>query len=300
MRLASWGFVILFAASAAGETIDLSRSIEPGQSVRVDIEYGQIRIRGAEAGTLTVSGRADEDVPRLSADDAGGAVEIKIDSSFWQKLKWWTDESTHRVELLIELPRDTPLFVVSKDASIEIEGVSGPIGVGVVSSMVTVRGEPEWIDFEGVSGSLDFDGQTERLKASTLTGALRAAGLDGDVGLEAVSGPLSVQNVVLHSAKLTTVSGDILVEGRLSEGARLSVDTESGEVRLQCDSEAGIDYDLETTDGEILDPSDTREPTRDSHGARILKFRESAGGSDVRVRTRSGHIWLLPREAPQR
>ncbi len=287
-----------FDSLVAARAVELAHPIESDGAVRVDIRYGRIRIVGSQPGTVRVTGEIDDRLSGVSLEREAGAVEIRARSGFMARLRSLHDgPSIYRVDLLIEVPDDTRLFIVSRDADVEIEGVRGPIGVGVVSSSVVVRGEPTRLDVEAVSGSLDFEGRTDDLQASTLSGNLRVVGVDGVLQLEAVTGSLEVLDVELGRAELTTVSGSVTVRGSLGDGGLLEIQSESGEVTLACCGSDGAELDLETRDGEILNEINDSEPVRDQKGRRVLKLVLEGGGATARVRTRSGHIWLLPSKA---
>ena len=282
-------------ALSAAQSIELSHPIESRGAVRVDIRYGRVRIVGSDSGRVRVTGEIDDKLNGVALEREAGAVEIRVRSGLMSRLRsLWEEPSVYEVDLLVEVPADTRLFVVSRDADIEVEGVHGPIGVGVVSSTVVVRGEPALLEFEAISGSLEFEGRTGDLQASTLSGDLRAVGVDGVLRLEAVTGSLELLNAPVRRAKLTTVSGSITVRGSIGGGGLLEIQSESGEITLECCGADGAELDLETRDGEILNEINDTEPIRDAKGSRVLKFVLEGGAATARVRTRSGLIWLLP------
>ena len=87
--------------------------------------------------------------------------------------------------------------------------VPGPIGVGVVSSVVEISGEPARLEVESVTGSVAFRGATRALRATTMSGAVEARGVSGTVRLETVSGSIVVEGSQVSSGELRTISGDI-------------------------------------------------------------------------------------------
>lgn len=281
---------------AFAKPVDRSHPIEPNGAVRLDIRYGRIRVVGSQTSRVRVSGTVEDELHGISVRDEAGAVEIRAEFGWISRLRALLDGTPpYHVDLLVEIPTDTRLFIVSRDAEIAIDGVDGPIGIGVVSSSVVVRGSPARLDLEAVSGSLDFEGRTGFLSASTLSGDLRAVGGEGEIRLEAATGSLEVLDARPRHASLTTVSGSITVRGSIVPEGLLEVRTESGDVTLACRGSHGIELDLETRDGEILNGISSAKPIRDDKGRRVLRMELDGGGAAARVRTRSGLIQLLPR-----
>lgn len=291
---------------ATPQTIDRSHPIEPDGAVRIDIPYGQVRIVGTAtgrgAGRVHVRGLIDERLQGISVKDEAGAVEIRTRIGWIERLKSLaTSISVYPVELVITMPSQARLFVVSRDASITIEDVDGPIGIGVVSSSTTVRSRPARLMFEAVSGSLEFEGDTPHLEASTLSGRLEIIGSSADLVLEAGTGSLDVRGTQLRRADLSTVSGDVAVCGSFQTGGALEIATESGDVRLALRGPGAILLKADTRDGEILNSLSDAAPKREPNGHRTLDVTVpgEGTGANARVRTRSGLIQLASLREPE-
>ena len=299
LGILAFALVASFAAPAWAKPVEVSADLEPGEPVRVDIAYGRIEIVGSTAGRIRVTGEIDEALERVTLRRDGGSMEARVRFPLLTRLRTlWHDVPVYRADLRIELPADTPLFVVSRDADLEISGVEGPVGVGVVSSTVVVRGTPARLALDSVSGSMEFDGTTRRLRASTLSGRLVASGVEGVLDLEAGTGSLEVQRSRISRATLATVSGDVVFRGVIDSEGSLEVETESGTVTLECRGAPGLDIDLVTREGEILNQASGDEPVREASGYRALKVALDGGGAAARVRTRSGLIRLVRPSGP--
>ena len=291
-------FALLMVCSAtvvvAVKPVELSRSIEAGGAVRIDLYYGRVRVVAGQPGQVRVTGEIGKELKRVTLGRDAGAVEVRARFPLWSHLRsFWRDDSLYRVDLMIEVPADTRLFLVSRDADIDIEGLTGPIGIGVVSSSVTVRGEPRSLNVDTVSGSFDFEGRTGSLIATSMSGSLSARGVDGSANLEAVTGDLALSDSALRNASLSTVSGDISVSAELASDGRLEIETDSGAVALDCCGSVGADLDLMTRNGEIINELSEEKPIRNERGQRVLKMGIGGGGGKAEVRTRSGLIRLI-------
>lgn len=290
---------LLGTAPASTKTVDVSHPIESGGAVRVDIRYGKIRIQAADTQQVRVRGEISEELTSVSVRREAGAIEIRARFPFLSRLRGFSNEpSTYAVDLVIEVPASTRLFVVSRDADLEISEITGPIGIGVVTSSVVVTANPARLDFEAISGSLTFAGSVDRLRAKTLSGELSVTGAVGQVELDAVTGAVAMDNPAIRQADLTTVSGAVDWRGGVLRGGSVNIETESGEVRIHCcqTNPAQLEMDLSTEDSEIINQLTEKQPRRDSKGRRVLREAGESSDASMTVRTQSGLIWLLPDE----
>ncbi len=279
----------------ASVPVDELRDLEPGSALRIDLPYGDVRIKGSDSRSLRVSGEVEAPLRGVRVFRDGGAMEVRPRYAWAERLRRLVGSAPpYEARLLIEVPSDVRLFVVARDCTFEIEDITGPIGVFVVSSDVSVRGEPERLEFETVSGSVWFDGKTRSLQSVTMSGALRVAGQVDRVQAESVTGPVEVSAEGLQSATLRTVSGAVTVSVSDRESSTLDVRTESGPVTLARASEAGDqDLDLETRDSDVVDEAGSLEPVTDERGWRVLRHTAEPGRPRVRVSSRSGLVRLV-------
>ena len=284
---------------ACATEVSAQREIDSGTAVRVDIAYGKLRIVAGAPGQVRVTGHIGENIKQITLSRAGGAVEVRLKRPLldWLISSWRGDEPPFKAELDIEVPVDTPLFVVSRDASITIEGIVGPIGIGVVSSSVIVRGNPARLDVETISGDLDFDGETASLRASTLSGQLHVRLPESQIRLDSVTGSVTLETDAIRSATITSVSGEVRFEGSVAADGKVKIETRSGDVHLTLGPDRGAKLGLSTSQSEIINEIDGAEPSRDARGRRVLDLSFLGGGGSIKVDSQSGLI-ILQRSAP--
>lgn len=297
--LAAVSLVVVAPAQARPKdgpvAVDLSHEIEAGGPVRVDCAYGRIRIVAGTAGVVRVRGEVDGSLRGVKLWREAGAIELRLRFPLVRSLRnLWEGEPRYRVDLEVEVPADTRLFVVSKDAELTIEGITGPIGVGAVSSEVRIAGDPARLDVETVTGSVTFAGSTGSLRASTMSGAVEASGIGDRARIETVSGAITVTGSELSSGSLRTVSGDVTFAGVVKAEGTLTIDSESGGVDMRCCGTGGAEFDLVSRHGEIVnevgEPGERVSPIRGSQGRRRLAMAVGKAGGLVEVRTGSGLI----------
>lgn len=283
-RLPSILVVCLFLAStASAHSVDERVSLEPGEPVRIDIAYGELQIVGSDEARLRVYGELDEGLVGVRLSRDGGAMEVRTKLPFRSSLRrLWHDEPRHFARLTIELPRDTPLFVVTREGSVRVSGLTGRLGVLSVDADVEISGELGLLTVESVSGDITFEGYAERLTAQTLGGAVRVRG-GGVLAVETVDGAIEVQATEV-SGKLHTVAGDVLFAGEVEQDTELLIDSDAGSVELR--PGPGVQLDVLTDRGRISDRRSNGIGARPDQRSLL----ESTDGGLLRVRSFSADI----------
>ncbi|MEM9406399.1 MAG: hypothetical protein AAGA81_10215 [Acidobacteriota bacterium] len=276
---------LLLASPAASRTVDESVTLEPGEPVRIDIAFGELKIVGTDQARLRAHGEIDEGLSGLRLARDGGALEVRTKLPFRSWLRRLRhDEPRAAVQLTIELPRHTPLFVVTREGLVDVQELSGRLGVVTVAADVEIRGALESVAVESVSGDIELRGGAERWSAHSLSGDVRLWGDGGGLALETVDGAIEVRGANLKG-RLRTVSGTVLFEGDVANDGLLEIDTEAGPIEVRADTRAQR-IDLLTDRGRVVDRRpDVEAPLPDQRS-----LLAGDGGGTLRVRTFSASI----------
>lgn len=291
-----WLFTCLLVATPGeAKRIDIAHPIEAQGALRIDCRYGRIHVVGGAANEVRITGSVSDELRGVSLRPAAGALELRASFPLAARIRQlWRDDTLYDLDLQVAVPKDIRLLVISREAEVHVAAVDGPVGVGVVSSSVTILGKPSRVDVETVTGSLVFEGETSFLRAITLSGGVEVRGSALRAEVETVSGPVEWLGGVLSNGKLTTISADIRFGARIEAGGHLQIESKSGEVSLACCDPQRTDLELLTRDSDIINELTSELPIRDARGLRRLSLQVTGAESRVEARTRSGTIWLLP------
>lgn len=292
--------VLTIATSPAldARTIEASATLEPGEPVRIDIAFAELHVVAGEPGRLVVTGEVDETVRGVRLARDGGAMEVRTTLPLWRTLRrLWNDEPRSTARLRIALPADTPLFLVTKEGEVTVEGLSGPLGVFTVSSSVTVVGDPRSTTVETVTGAITFDGRTESLVGTTLSGDIEVGGEIETLELGSVDGSVDLK-ARLGRAAVTTIDGDVHFGGELTDDGELRVGTQAGAIDVALDFEENLRLRASTHRGEIVDER-TRGAADAQPDPKILDVSAGSGRPMVRLRTHSGSVRIRSADRPE-
>jgi len=226
--------------------------------LRVETSDANIRVntwdqKTIEAKVITNRYKIGEDGIRVEERQTGDRVEIEVrypHHSF--NFEWG---SGHRVDVIIQMPREGRVNLRTGDGKIEVAGLKGDM------------------DMHTGDGSVNLDGVDGNLHASTGDGHIQANGRFDQLELK---------------------TGDGHVDVRAKNGSSLAsgwrLETGDGSVSLEVPGDLAADVDLHTSDGHIdLDMPITAEGRIRQNE---IRGKLNGGGSPLTIRTGDGSIHL--------
>lgn len=117
---------------ASESTVEVFRSIQPGQIKRVEIRIvgGNIRINAIDTDTVTVTALGDVATLGAQATVQGDVLHITSSSA----LRHFLQKS--RIDLVLDVPEDTGVFIKVFGADIVVNGGTGPLEVRGVAGAI--------------------------------------------------------------------------------------------------------------------------------------------------------------------
>jgi DUF4097 and DUF4098 domain-containing protein YvlB len=245
------------ALPAAADEWSKTYNLTGKPDLRVETSDANIRVttwdqNTIEAKVITTHYKIGEDGIRIEERQTGDAVEIEVR---YPHHVFSIDFGNHRVDIIIQMPREGRVNLRTGDGKIELSGLKGEM------------------DLHSGDGSENLDGVDGRLHASTGDGSIRAGGRFDELDLK---------------------TGDGHVEVRAAAGSSLAagwrMETGDGNVTLEIPGDLAADVDLHTSDGHIdLDmPVTTEGKIRENE----IRGKLNGGGSLLVIRTGDGSIHL--------
>ncbi len=225
--------------------------------LRIETSDANIRVttwdqRTIEAKVITAHYKIGEGGIRVEERQTGDSVEIDV---HYPHHNFTVDWGNHRVDVIIQMPREGRVNLRTGDGKIDIAGLKGEM------------------DLHTGDGSENLEGVDGKLHATTGDGHITAQGRFDELELK---------------------TGDGHVEVRAAGGSSLAagwrLETGDGNVSLEVPGELAADVDLHTSDGHIdLDmPITTEGKIRQNE----VRGKLNGGGSLLTIRTGDGSIHL--------
>jgi hypothetical protein len=225
--------------------------------LRIETSDANIRVttwdqNTIEAKVITSHYKIGEGGIRVEERQTGDSVEIDVHYPHHDFVIGW---SSHRVDIIIQMPREGRVNLRTGDGKIDVAGLKGDM------------------DLHTGDGSINLDGVDGKLHATTGDGHIEANGRFDELGLK---------------------TGDGHVDVRAKNGSSLAagwrLETGDGSVSLEVPGDLAADVDLHTSDGHIdLDmPVQAEGRIRQNE----IRGKMNGGGSLLTIRTGDGSIHL--------
>lgn len=248
---------LLATLPASADEWTKTYNISGKPDLRIETSDANIRVttwdqNTIEAKVITERYKIGEGGIRVEEHQTGDVVEIEVRYPHRDFVVNW---GNHRVDIIIQMPREGKVDLRTGDGKIELAGLKGEM------------------DLHSGDGSENLEGVDGRLRAETGDGHIRANGRFDELELK---------------------TGDGHVEVRAASGSSLGsgwrLETGDGNVSLEVPPDMSADVDLHTSDGHIdLDMPITTEGTiREGE----VRGKLNGGGSPLVIRTGDGSIHL--------
>lgn len=281
----------LAAPAFAAQPIDQTRTVDPDARIDVSNIKGSVTVSGWNQSEVHVTGTLGDGAKGLKVEGDHGHLVIKVeppDHEGW--FSWGADSHMGNSVLDIKVPHAARLKLDTVSADIAVSGIDGAtLDANTVSGKIDMDSSAKQLEIDSVSGDMDVFGGSERAHLQTVSGDIRARRLGGQVKFETVSGNVDAEMAGFRELDAGSVSGDVRLRGAPTAGARVGVETMSGNVELILPGNVSMRLDAETFSGSIR--SDFGKSTDEEHGpGSHLNITTAKGDGQVRLETFSGDI----------
>jgi len=230
-------------------------------------ETGVIRVMAAKHAHAKAKDRTVVEISQAADGSVSARTRFEDENSV---LGWLFHSQPCDVDYQIQVP---------KECSVRVDTVSSSVAISDIEGSCKVH---------TVSGELALSNIRGSLKLTSVSGEIEGQELQGDLKVENVSGGLRLMNSSIPTAKINTVSGDILLESPLGEGP-YKFHSVSGCARLIVPVDTACSVQLQSLSGRFsselpLSNSDVRPGSS--------RADVQGGGTTVQMSSVSGCLWL--------
>jgi len=281
----------------ASFSADVNRTLEwiPEGEVKVSITTGRIEIRGWDRNEIKLDGDYSDEDSRLTFKKSGKNVVLEVEH---ESSSWWGGGSNSEVDFVVFTPFESDLDIDGTSLDIEIEGINGNLDIGSISGVVIVNGSDQdsknvRADIETVSGDIDIENTSGKIRLRTVSGDINSNVNARTFDAKTVSGDIEGDIGSTEYASVLSVSGDIDIELKLENDARVEGQTVSGNLELNFKNQVNADFELNTgPGGNIRNRLSDDKPDDNNRWGQELDFTLNDGDSTVELETMSGTIKL--------
>lgn len=242
---------LMATPAIAGPSVDENRSMDARGELNLSLVEGELIVRGWNNDSFELTGELSSDKHKvvISGDEDDWDIEVRQEGNWNWK---WGSKDKGRTRLTLSVPHGAKIDLEAVSADIDVQGLGGDhLGIETVSGDVDIAVSSAHIDLESVSGDIEIRAEGSRLELQTVSGDVRASGIVESAEIESVSGDLRLNASDLKDLHASTVSGDVTIDTNLVSGARVGLDTHSGEIDLMLPASTRFDLDSDTFSGDV-------------------------------------------------
>ena len=278
------------ASAVQGFQTDTTFSVSQGARLQVETQGGDITVRAWERNQVRVQASHSRR-SRVEIRSSGAVVHIEADSDHGP---------ANMVDYEITVPAWMALNLEGMYTAIEVIGTRGAVTAETMEGDITVKGgNAESVKLESVQGKIIAQGVRGDATLTTVSESIEASDIQGALAAETVSGNITMRGIQSKSVEAETVSGTIILDGRIVDGGNYVLLTHSGGVMVGVAEGANVTVATATGSGSVRATFPLPQSERPSR--RRSTFRLGSGSASLEIEAFSGSILLLrPAELQQR
>jgi hypothetical protein len=252
---------------------------------------GTVNVVAWDRNEVQLTGSLGDGAKPLAITGDDDRLEIKVEPRSGSGLfNWSGDSRMGPTTLELHVPKAASLAVDVVSAPLVIDGMDGgKIRVNAVSSKVRINARTPSLSVDNVSGNIELAGHAAKAELQTVSGDILAPALGGDSELQTISGRIRAAGGPWQKLTLSTVSGDVQLNGNVATHGKLDIDSMSGNVELTLTNATSAKLHASSFSGDLH--SDFGTPKQSDHGpGSSLQAQLGAGDGEINIETFSGDL----------
>ncbi len=274
------------SASPASQPIDQRVPADPHGTLEINNTSGSILCTAWDRPEIQITGELSGSAERLDVQREGNTVSIRV-----LQRTGVTRHGDNRLE--IKAPAGSALRVSAVSADIDVRGITGDQRLQSVSGDVQTEAAAADLVLKSISGNLKLRGKNNplRLTLSTVSGNISLLDVGGELDMDTVSGDVDIDMSSISRARMKTISGDVVMTGRLSADSRIDVSSVSGDLRMRWPGAEKANVEVESFSGDITSCFGNVEVQRPKYGpGSSWRYAAAGATSDIHIKSMSSDV----------
>jgi hypothetical protein len=284
-----FSMMALLAATQGGFQTDTTFTVAQGTRLQVETQGGDITVRAWDRNQVRVQA-AHSRRTHVKVQSSGAVVILEAEAE---------RGPANMVDYTLTVPAWMALNLEGLYSTIDVTGVRGAVTAETVEGDITVKGPAESLKLESVQGRIIAAGTRGPATLTTVSEGIEASDMHGDLIAETVSGNIVLRGINAKMVEAETVSGTILLDGRILDGGSYTLLTHSGGVMVTIAEGSNVNIATATGSGSVRATFPL--PAGERPSRRRQNYRLGSGSATLDIEAFSGSILLLrPAEMAER
>ena len=193
------------------------------------------------------------------------------------------------VNYKIWVPDKAAVKLGNHSGAVNVEALGGAFEADITSGNTTVAKMAGPVDCRTVSGRITVRDVANDIDLKTVSGTIEASQIKGSVDAETTSGRIELRDVSgAKTVRAKVLSGNIIYEGQVAPGAKITLEALSGGLELTLPANAAFELNAETFSGHV--DSEFVITMSGKLSPKELRGVVNNGGATLRLKTFSGSI----------
>lgn len=259
---------------------DQTVAVTRGARLSIDNFAGEVIVKTWDRDQLRVQARHPS---RTKVDVRTGATIVSVRSS--------TSGAPGSVDYEITAPAWMAMKIEGTYNFITVEGAQNEVSATTTRGDVVIRGGTGAVVARSIDGEVVVEGTRGRVTASAVNEGIRITGVSGDINAETTNGSIIVSKVNSPNAELTTINGQILYEGSVTDRGRYRLTTHNGHVTVTLPETSNVTFIVRTYSGSFSSQLDVKGPPREeARRGRRLTYTLGTGSAEMEIESFGGHV----------
>ena len=189
--------------------------------------------------------------------------------------------------------------VVGLGGAVTLESTNGAIEAANLTNGLVVNAVNGAVDLRNIGGKLQatttngaitlIDGTVSGATVQSVNAAVKLSGVAGSIQVENVNGQIAIDQATNGQLTLANTNGEITYQGSLASQGSNTINSVSGDVRLELPAASQFSLAADTSSGTISSDFDLQDRSEDR---RSLRGTANGGGAALNIGTTNGDIRL--------
>jgi hypothetical protein len=284
-----FSMMALLAAAQGGFQTDTTFAVPQGARLQVETQGGDITVRAWDRNQMRVQASHSRRT-RVNVQVSGAVVILEAEAD---------RGPANMVDYTLTVPAWMALNLNGMYSTIDVAGVRGAVSAETLEGDITVKGPAESMKLESVQGRIIAEGARGAATLTTVSEGIEASDMQGDLIAETVSGSIVLRQINAKVVEAETVSGTIILDGRILDGGSYTLLTHSGGVLVTVAEGSNVNIATATGSGSVR--ASFPLPATETRSRRRQNYRLGSGSATLDIEAFSGSILLLrPAEMAER
>ena len=276
-----FSMMALLAATQGGFQTDTTFTVAQGTRLQVETQGGDITVRAWDRNQVRVQA-AHSRRTHVNIQISGAMVILEAEAD---------RGPANMVDYTVTVPAWMALNLEGMYTTIDVTGVRGAVTAESLEGDITVKGPAEGLKLETVNGRIIVEGARGVTTLTTVSEGIEASDIQGDLIASSVSGNIVLRQINAKAVEAETVSGTIILDGRMVDGGSYSLLTHSGSVLVTIPDGSNVNIATATGSGSVRATFPL--PVAERSSRRRQSYRLGSGSATLDIEAFSGSILLL-------